>query len=163
MVAIYATLGLAATLAGVVPHDVITAAFLLGMLLVGLTILTQGLQVRPGGMELAVALGVGTVYLLALSRLAFPERSHLIEYGVVASLVHEALLERAGQGRRVPAPGVLAVAVTSLLGLLDECLQLIIPSRVFDPEDIVFNVLAATMAVGAGSALRWARRRRRPP
>ena len=53
------------------------------------------------------------------------------------------------RGRRVPAPAVLAIAGTSAVGLLDECLQVWVPNRVFDPWDILFNVLAASMAVGA--------------
>ena len=86
------------------------------------------------------------------------ERSHLIEYGVVALFVHEALTERASHGRRVPAPALLAVLATALAGVLDECIQLFLPSRVFDPLDMLFNVLAAAMAVTASISLRWARR-----
>ena len=86
------------------------------------------------------------------------ERSHLIEYGVVALFIHEALTERASHGRRVPAPALLAVLATTLVGVIDECIQLLIPRRVFDPLDMLFNLLAAIMAVAASSALRWARR-----
>jgi VanZ family protein len=49
--------------------------------------------------------------------------------------------------------------------VLDEFIQAFLPSRVFDPADILFNVLAAVMAAAASVALRWARRRswrRRP-
>ena len=86
------------------------------------------------------------------------ERSHLIEYGVVALFIHEALTERASQGRRVPAPALLAVLATGLIGVIDECIQLLLPSRVFDPLDMLFNVLAAVMALAACSALYWARK-----
>ena len=74
--------------------------------------------------------------------------------------MYAALAERARQGRRVPMPAVLAIAGTSAVGLLDECIQLFVPSRVFDPWDILFNVLAASLAVGASVALGWGRRRR---
>ena len=86
------------------------------------------------------------------------ERSHLIEYGVVGILIFEALTERASQGRRVPLPPLLAVLATATLGVLDEGIQAILPNRVFDPVDILFNLLAGTMAVGASVALAWARR-----
>ena len=49
--------------------------------------------------------------------------------------------------------------VLGALGLFDKYLQLFVPSRVFDPWDILFNVLAGALAVGASVALGWARRR----
>ena len=135
--------------------------FLLGMLLVGATVVVQGVWARPGRLEIAVAMGIAAVYLLVFLRIAvLEERSHLIEYGVLGVFVYAALAERTSQGRRLPLPpSVLAVLGTGALGLLDECLQLAVPSRVFDPWDILFNVLAGALAVGACVVLGWARRR----
>ena len=159
VVAIYSTLGLASTLAEVLYNQGLAAvAFVFSMLLVGATILTQGLKTRPGGVEIGVALGIAVVYLLVFLRMTLPERSHLIEYGVVAVFIYEALTERASQGRRVPVPAVLAILATSLVGVFDECIQKILPNRVFELDDILFNVLAAVMAVVAMVALGWARR-----
>jgi hypothetical protein len=162
VVAIYSTLGLAATLAGALrDRGLIEAFFVLAMLLVGATIVTQGLKTRPGGAEIGVALGVVAAYLMVFARMAAPaeERTHLIEYGVVAVFIHEALTERASQGRRVPVPALLAVLATALVGVLDECIQAFVPNRVFDSRDILFNVLAGVMAVAASVALHWARSR----
>ena len=158
--AIYSTLGLARTLVEHLGNDFVSVwLFLLGCLLVLLTVVTQGLKVRPGGAEIAVALGVAAAYLLILVRMSVPtERSHLVEYGVVAVFIHEALTERKRQGRRVPVPALLAIVAASLVGLVDEGIQKLIPSRVYDPVDILFNVLAAVMAVTASVALRRARR-----
>ena len=161
VVAIYSTLGLATTLAGVLSERGLlpAALFLFCMLLVGATIVTQGVKARPGGMEIAVVLGITVAYLLVFFRMASPvERSHLMEYGVVAVFIYAALTERASQGRRVPVPPLLAILATAVLGLLDECIQVFLPSRVFDPQDILFNLLAGTMAVAASVALAWARR-----
>ena len=134
--------------------------FLLCMLLVGATAVLQGVWTRPGRLELAVAAGIVAVYLMVFLRIAvLEERSHLIEFGVLAVFVHAALTERASQGRRVPAPAVLAIVATSAVGLVDEWLQVWVPNRVFDPWDILFNVLAGSMAVGASVALAWARGR----
>ena len=161
MVAIYSTLGLARTLAEVVGNTELFGVgfFILGCLLVLATIITQGLKTRPSGIEMSVALGIAAAYLLVMVRMAIPtERSHLIEYGVVAVFIYEALLERTSQGRRVPVPALLAIGVATLIGVFDECIQLLIPSRVFDPIDMLFNFLAAVMAVTASAALAWARR-----
>ncbi|MCY3880817.1 MAG: VanZ family protein [Chloroflexi bacterium] len=136
--------------------------FLLGLVLLGATTVVMGVWSRPGGVGIAVAMGIAAVYLLVFLRIGvLEERSHLIEYGVLGVFVYAALAERALQGRRVPMPPVLAIAGTSAVGLLDECLQLFVPDRVFDPWDILFNVLAASLAVGASVALGWARRRGR--
>ncbi len=163
MVAIYATLGLAQRLAETLIEwgllDFTVGLFLLCMFLVGLTILTQGLKVRPGGSEVAVGIGVATAYLLVFTRMTVPtERSHLIEYSIIGVLICEALTERKSQGRRVPLLPVLAVLVTVALGALDEGIQWLLPNRVFDPVDILFNTLAGIMAVAASVALTWARR-----
>lgn len=161
VVAIYSTLGLARTLADALGDSgfIGVALFLLGCLLVLATVVTQGLKTRPSGIELAVALGVAAAYLLVFVRMAVPtERSHLVEYGVVAIFIYEALTERASQGRRVPVPALLAVGAAALIGVLDECIQAFIPSRVYDPEDILFNVFASAMAVAASATLAWARR-----
>lgn len=157
VVAIYVTLGLTAKLVGQVDEGVLAIAFFACLLLVAVAILTQGLRVRPGGVEIGVALGIAVVYALLGVRMAIPERSHLMEYGVLAVLVYEAIHERVTNGRRVPLPAIRAFVATSLIGVIDECIQAVLPSRVFDWRDIVFNVLAAFAAVVGMAAMRWAR------
>ena len=163
VVAIYATLGLTGTLAGALREYGLLDVSILGlfiMFLFGAMVVTQGISVRPRGAEIAVVLGVTTVYLLLFLRTALPEeRTHLMEYGVLGVLIHEALAERASQGRRVPLPPLFAVVTTAVLGVLDECIQWFLPNRVFDPLDILFNLLAGTVSIGAVVSLAWARRR----
>ena len=159
VVAIYATLGLAGALAEALGEaGLLTPFFALGMVLVGAVVLIHGLSARPRGFELGVALGVATAYFMLFVRLSTPERSHLIEYSILAVLISAALAERQRQGRRVPVRPILAVGATALLGTIDELIQLFLPSRVFDPVDILFNFLAAVLAVAALAALGWARR-----
>lgn len=159
VVAIYSTLGLASTLAPFLYNQNVSAvAFLFCMLLVGLTILTQGLKTRPRGIEIGVGLGIAVVYFMVFFRLTMPERSHLMEYSVVAVFVYEALTERKLQGRPVPLTALTAILATSLIGTIDEFIQLVIPQRHFDWTDILFNFLAALMATVAMVVLGWTRR-----
>ena len=158
--AIYSTLGLARTLAGHLrTHGMLETLFLISFILVGAVILAYGLKVRPGGLEIGVALGVAAVYILIFVRMGTPEeRTHLIEYGVLSVFIYEALKERASHGRRVPVPALLAIVAASLIGLIDEIIQAFLPNRAYDPRDLLFNFLAALMAVAASMALSYARR-----
>ena len=165
MTAIYLSLGFAPALAGELrERGLLTIAFGLGMLLTIATIAAPGLKARPRGAAAAVALGVATAFLLMFTRLASPEeRTHLIEYGILGALLHEALAERAARGRPAPMPPLTAALAAATLGVIDEGLQALLPNRVFDPRDILFNALAGATAVAAGAVLvRLQRRRDRP-
>ncbi len=161
VVGIYSTLGLASTLAKWLDNQgLMASAFVICMALVGLTILTQGLKARPGGIEIGVGIGIAVVYLMLFVRLATPERSHLIEYGVVAVFAFEAITERYGPKNQSMLPAFLAILVSTLVGAVDEFIQYFLPSRVFDWSDILFNFLASLMAVAAMVVLNWGRQRR---
>ena len=160
VIAIYTTLSYTPALAERLYNQNFAAfAFGSSMLLVGLTILTQGLKNRPRGLEIGVFLGILTVYALLFLRLTLPERSHLIEYSILAVIIFEALMERLEQGGSIPVPWLVAIVITSLIGVVDEMIQLYLPNRVFDWEDIIFNTLASMMAVVSMVALNWARQR----
>jgi VanZ family protein len=90
------------------------------------------------------------------------ERTHLIEYSLVAILIYQALVERKRNGRQVPFPTLLAFTATVILGLLDESIQWNLPNRVFDWVDVGFNTLAALMAIGVSLALVYVRRLKLP-
>jgi len=159
---IYSPLGLARTLASELrDRGLISDAIWLVLIMIGAAIVIQGLKVQPRGVEIGVWSGIAAVYLMVFIRMNLPEeRSHIIEYTIVALLIHEALKERAGNGQRVvPAPAALAILITSLIGVVDEGIQFVLPSRVFDLVDIGFNALAALMAVTASTVLTWARTR----
>ena len=130
--AIYSTLGLAGILAAELREYGLLDASTLGlfaMFLLGATILTLGLRVRPSGIEIAVMFGVAFAYLLLILRSTYlpEERTHLMEYGVVGVFIHAALAERASQGRRVPLAPVVAVVLTATLGAVDEGIQWFLP------------------------------------
>ena len=115
VVAIYATADLARTLADALREsgllELVPTMFSAGMLLIGIAILVQGLRERSRGVEVGFALGVAAIAVIGFARgIAAAERSHLIEYAVLALIIHEALVERKAQGWRVPVPAVLAIA-----------------------------------------------------
>lgn len=159
--AIYSTLGLARTLSDALGDKGFgVSLFLLGCFLALASIVIHGLKPVRSATEIGVVLGIMAAYLLVFVRMSIPtERSHIIEYGVVALFMYEALKERTRHGYRIPFVGLLTILVTGLIGVVDECIQFFIPNRTFDYRDMLFNILAAAMAVTACAALRWVRRR----
>ena len=154
--AIYSTLGLAGEIAAELRNrQLLDGLFFVSFLAIIVGVVAVARRTRPGGIELGVLVGVIAVAVMVVLRMGIPEeRTHLIEYGMVAALIHEALWERRRAGRRVVAPGMIAFAATAAIGTIDECIQALLPSRVFDVIDIGFNVLAAGLAVVAGAVLR---------
>ncbi len=167
LAAIYSTLGQAPEIVAALGEGILNSAgnnlvFVIIVLLVVTPVFF--IDKRLGRAEIAVGAGILTVYLLAWLRLgSWEERTHLFEYALVAALVHEALLERRENGRRVPAPALLALVISLLLGWLDEGIQSLLPNRVFDLIDVAFNSIATTMIIGmrwlVARARAWARRR----
>lgn len=158
VVAIYSTLGLAGSLAEVLrERDLLPAAVFVLMLLTVAAIVGSGLKRRPGRREVWVALGVTAVYAMALVRMGgtVEERTHLMEYGIVAVFIYQALSERSGNGRRVPAPALLALAATVGLGWLDEGIQALIPDRVYDNLDVFRNSVAAAVGIAGSVVVGW--------
>jgi len=133
--------------------------FLLGMALVATAVIIHGLLTKPSNIEYAVLFGIIAVYIMFFLRLGAPERSHLIEYSVLAILLHKAFKERFVLDNKIFKPAFFSLFVGILLGTLDESIQLLIPHRYFDPQDIIFNCLAVTMAIGTSLLLNWLNRR----
>ena len=155
--AIFASIGLASRLAETLrDRGLITIGFWIGIGLVALTVIFHGLRTKPSKNEVFAWIGIAAIYLLVFLRMHVPEeRSHLIEYSVLAILILEALKERRNHGGTTKYPALLAWVLTTAIGTLDELVQLLIPFRVFDPVDIFFNTLAAFMAIGSSSLLSW--------
>ena len=76
--------------------------------------------------------------------LAIPEeRVHFLQYGAMALLARSALARGTDGYAHAMRDLVLGVALTSTLGLLEECLQGLVPQRVFDWRDGAMNAGAA--------------------
>lgn len=155
VVAIYSTLGPARGLVDALrERNLLRISFAVVVILVVVVIVGQWMKKRPGWSEIGVALGVALAYWATFLRIGNPaERTHLIEYGIVAALIHQALLERVRHGHGIRGPAALTVVATALLGLLDEGIQAVLPNRVFDWNDVLFNALAGFMVIVARLAL----------
>ena len=129
--------------------------FLLGMALVASAVIIHGIVNKPIKTEYAILFGIIAVYIMFFFRLGAPERSHLIEYSVLAILIHKAFKERFVLEHKIFKPAFYALFVGIGMGALDESIQLLVPHRYFDPLDIIFNCLAVTMAILASLLLQW--------
>ncbi len=161
VLAIYSTLFFAQKLSGILrEYGVLDVSFIFGTLLIGASIVVHALSTSRNGASGAIILGVVATYLLVFVRMvSTEERTHIIEYGVVGTLIYAALSERSRNRPRVWAPPLLAILFTTALGLLDEGIQNLLPNRVYDPRDVLFNAFAGTLAVCASVALRWAKKK----
>lgn len=155
VIAIWSTLGLAGTLAAQLrAHNLLGVAFF-GAFLVTLAVVALGSLRRYGQRHFWIVLGIATTYAMTVVRMGIPleERTHLFEYGLLGVLIYRALSERRTQGRRVPVPALAAMLLTALLGWTDEGIQALLPSRVYDLRDVLFNALAGVMMIGASRLL----------
>jgi drug/metabolite transporter (DMT)-like permease len=160
---IYSTLGLAGRLTEPLrERNLLNGLFFVGFTLIVAAIIANGWRKHTRQREIWMALGIVAVYGMAMVRVFVSpeERTHLIEYGIVAVLIYEALIERDRNGRRVSIPAIRAMVVIAVLGLLDEGIQGLLPNRIFDIRDIGFNALAGIMAIASTVVLTWARQRK---
>jgi peptidoglycan/LPS O-acetylase OafA/YrhL len=161
VLAIYSTLGLAQVVVHFLREQNLLR-FTFGLLVAGIVaaVIWRWVRQPPSWLEIGVWVAAALVYTIAFIRVETPEeRTHLIEYSLVAVLIYQALLERARNGSKVPIPALLAFFATVLLGFLDEAIQWLLPNRYFDPIDVGFNTLAAFTAITATIALTRVRRR----
>ncbi|MGI9530186.1 VanZ family protein [Lutimonas sp.] len=140
-------------------QNIQAALFVAGMLLTAILIIYDGTRNKAGNKLFGVYLGLVAVYLMLFLRLGLAERSHLIEYSVLAIFVFRALTERYKNNSKPLKSALLAFLITCIIGGIDEMLQLFLPNRVFDTEDIIFNCFAALAAISSSLFLRWARKK----
>lgn len=159
MSVIYASIWLAGSVAEVLrERGWISNTIWLVLFMVALAVFINGIRRRPSIFEIVLWIGLAAVYLMVMLRMTLPEeRSHLIEYSVLALFIFEALRERASHKTHLRHPALWALLLTTGIGILDECIQLVVPFRVFDPIDMFFNFLAAFLAIGGSTLLQWIR------
>lgn len=161
VVTIFSTLFIGQPLLELLANQNVRAVFFsIGMLLVGAAIIMHSIKTKPGKIEIAVILGIIAVYTMFFLRLGMTERSHLIEYSILAIFIHKALVERSKRGEKIPIVALIAFITTFLIGVIDECVQIILPNRVFDPLDIIFNGNVAALAIASNVIFSWIRKLR---
>lgn len=137
-------------------QDVQVVLFLAGMLLTAAAIIVHGIRSKASGLNLVIWLGLLALGVMVIFRLGAPERSHLMEYSILAILIHRALDERHLQAYpRSIRTALYAFSITTAIGIVDEVAQIFIPARVFDINDIFFNGIAAFLATFGGWGLGW--------
>lgn len=158
---IYASLGVVRPLAdALTDRGIFDDCFILSFFLIGFSLLLYGIKSKKTKWDIGIWVGIIASYIMVFARISNPvERTHIMEFGVVAILILEALRERKSNGKTVFNPPIIAFIATCLIGIVDECLQWFIPNRVFDVEDMLFNATAAFMAVASSVILRFARQR----
>ena len=149
LVAIYATLGLVRSLTnflrdhGLLRVSVIAAFAIAGSAMAWL--IFRHPRNRSWRMVLALLL-VGAVYGAVIYPMKSPEEKiHFIEYGGVAVLAHAATAPTWSRRKRFIACALFVAAA----GWIDEGIQALLPSRVYDLRDVVFNAAAGLLALGA--------------
>lgn len=163
-VVIFSTLFIGSPLLNLLRNQNIQAAiFFMGMILISALILYHGLKSTTHNKMTGVYIGLFAVYLMLFLRLGLPERTHLIEYSVLAIFIYQALNERFNNFETSYKPALLAAVIACLIGAIDELIQLFIPERVFDFEDILFNCFAIVAAIGSSVFLQWIRKKWKKP
>ncbi len=164
MAAIYSTLGIAQDIAVELrERNLLRISLAIAFAAIAVAVISTWVRRGPGPREAGVAIAVGFAYLWTLLRLQedpnWAERTHLVEYGIVAAIIHLALKERKANERRPQHPAAWAFGASAALGWIDEGIQWLLPGRVYDWIDVGFNLIAVTVAVVGGLVLDWARRR----
>lgn len=128
--------------------------FVIGMALVAGCIALGGLFFRDRWENIALRMGLAAIFVMFLLRLSLAERSHIIEYSVLAYCIFKALSTR-NKGRGNESSAYLQSAILCIIiALIDEGLQTVLPQRIGSWEDIVFDVGAVGFALGGVAILR---------
>ena len=132
--------------------------FIICMSMIGTTIILHTFRRKKSKSDTVTILGIVAVFLMLFLRLGLAERTHLIEYSVLTVFIHRALIVRYQEKYKGIQIALLALLISFTIGVFDECVQILIPNRVFDLADFLFNGLAAGIAIGASLLWQWIRK-----
>jgi hypothetical protein len=117
------------------------------VVLVGMVVLSQvwrRVRTRSWKPYAALALiAVAYVYLLKEYTLFPAERLHLIEYGLVGYFLFKALRLDLKEEKAY----IVSLVLTVLVGVVDECIQWILPQRFFELKDVQLNAICGGLGL----------------
>ncbi|MBT8196836.1 MAG: VanZ family protein, partial [Bacteroidia bacterium] len=91
-------------------------------------IVLHGLVTKKHILEIALWIGIFSVYFLIVLRMTSEEeRSHMIEFSILAICIYAALKERHQHAVLKYHPAIIAFAISVIIGALDEFIQLFVP------------------------------------
>ncbi len=126
---------------------IVWMAVLVGCSLATINLRRRGLPASAYLWLIAVCAGFGT-YAYALRNIPV-EAIHLVQYGLLGLLVYRAFVHRI----RDYSVYVAAALVVGMIGIIDEWIQWIVPSRYWGLRDLQINLVAGgltQLAIGAG-------------
>ncbi|MCP4202151.1 MAG: hypothetical protein GY769_09470 [bacterium] len=116
----------------------------------------RGVGLREGLVFLTFGAAFGGAVLLVDRP---EEKLHFLEYGLLGGLLCGACRERAVRlGRSPLSAAATALVLAALAGWGDEGIQAILPNRVYDVRDILWNVSGSTIVILAQFAAGTVRR-----
>ena len=101
-------------------------------------------KIRDAGSIIKTAFFFSMFVLFGMTAKHAPEKIHLLMYFVLGLFIYRSLITLMRSTLRV----YLTIAVLCLIvGVADEAVQYVLPSRVFDVRDIIFNAAGGLLSV----------------
>ena len=148
LVAIYTTLGVVRSVTnflrdhGLLRVSVVAAFVIAGA--AGLWLILREARNRSWRTVLALLL-TGAAYAAVIYPMkSLEEKIHFVEYGGAAVLAHAAAPRNWSRWKRF----IVCALFVAAAGWIDEGIQALLPSRVYDLRDVAFNATAGLMALG---------------
>lgn len=149
LLAIYATLGAVRTITNILrDRGILRVSIVIAFAIAAVAILWLLFRdARRRSLRVVVALAmVACAYAVVIYPMQSPEEKiHFIEYGGVALLAYAAAPRDWSRVKRFVACALFVAAA----GWIDEGIQAMLPSRVYDLRDVAFNAAAGLMALAS--------------
>ncbi len=117
----------------------VVGAIFLASFVFGAYVLVARLRIRAPQFHLILLALLAVLGAVVATVKTHQEQIHFLEYGALPLLIGRHLRTRLSSRRLL----LLTFASAAAIGLVDECIQYLLPMRYFDLRDIAFNVVAS--------------------